>query len=662
MFRKVLIANRGEIACRIARTARAMGIATVAVYSDADENALHVSSADEAFRIGSAPARESYLSIERILEAARRTEANAIHPGYGFLSENAEFAERCVDAGITFIGPPAHAMRLMGSKAQAKELMAQIGTPVLPGYHSEAQDTATLTQAAKRIGFPVLIKASAGGGGRGMRVVSEPHELQGALESARREALGAFGDDRLLIEKFLDRPRHVEVQIFADSLGNVVAFPERDCSLQRRRQKIIEETPASALDPELRSAMRTAAKKAALASGYAGAGTVEFLVQDNAFYFLEMNTRLQVEHPVTEMISGLDLVDWQFRVAAGEPLPLAQEEIETRGAAIEARICAENPAEGFIPATGRIAHLRWPQQSTHLRIDSGVAEGDPISSYYDSLLAKLIVWGADREEAVSRLRTALESCEFIGFATNLDFLCALVGDTCFAAGEYDTGFVDAFNYSARAVAPEDDSWLLAAAAAGWFRDAVQNLGGGAGSCGGPWKVADGWRLFGKASCAISFLFEGRTLSARLRPVAQDAFQLETPSETADVRVSANGGKTLLFVNGVGRQVAIIPAEKGYTVVRAGKNYDLERLDPLMPRTPSLAREEILTAPLPARVVRTFVQPGDRVLKGEHLLVLEAMKMEITITAPRDGDVEIVSCAEGEAVREGAVLLRLAEAS
>ncbi|HEY8160717.1 MAG TPA: acetyl-CoA carboxylase biotin carboxylase subunit [Methylocystis sp.] len=662
MFRKALIANRGEIACRIARTARAMEIATVAVYSDADDDALHVRVADEAFRIGPAPARESYLSIERILDAARRSGADAIHPGYGFLSENADFAERCVEAGIAFIGPPARAMRLMGSKAEAKELMAQVGAPVLPGYHGEAQDAATLRQAAKRIGFPVLVKASAGGGGRGMRVVSEPHELDGALESARREALGAFGNDRLLIEKLLSRPRHVEIQLFADSRGGVVTFPERDCSLQRRRQKIVEETPAPGLASELRTAMRAAATKAALASSYIGAGTVEFLVQNGAFYFLEMNTRLQVEHPVTEMISGLDLVEWQFRVAAGESLPLAQEEIDTRGCAIEARICAENPAEGFIPATGRIAHLRLPQQGAHLRIDSGVAEGDRISSYYDSLLAKLIVWGEGRADAVARLRRALESFALVGVATNLDFLRELVGDPHFAAGEYDTGFVDAFQHSAPILAPEDENWLLAAAAAGWFSDILQSSGRDAGGVGDPWSPADGWRLFGQASCAISFLCEGRTLSARLRPRVGDAFQLETAAETIDVRISRKGAKSLLFVNGVGREVAILPEEKGYTIIRSGKNHYLERLDPLVPRTAYLTREEILTAPLPARVIRIFVQPGAHVRKGEQLLVLEAMKMEITITAPRDGEVEIVSCAEGEAVPEGAVLMRLAEAS
>lgn len=659
MFRKVLIANRGEIACRIARAAHRMGVATVAVYSEADQNALHVAVADEAFKIGPPPPQESYLSIDRILDAARRSGADAIHPGYGFLSENPEFAEKCKQAAITFIGPSAAAMRLMGSKAQAKELMARVGAPILPGYHGEAQETALLAEAAAAIGFPVLVKASAGGGGRGMRVVQAPSELDRAIESARREAVAAFGDGRLMIEKYLTHPRHVEVQLFADSFGAVVTFPERDCSLQRRRQKVIEETPAD-LSTELSRSIRAAATKAARHSGYVGAGTVEFLVQDEAYYFLEMNTRLQVEHPVTEMISGLDLVEWQFRIAAGEALPLAQGDIEIRGCAIEARICAENPAEGFIPSTGVIAHLRFPQHDAHTRVDSGVREGDRVSSYYDSLLAKLVVWSPDRAGAITKLQKALEGCELVGVATNLDFLRALAGDPRFAFGDYDTRFIDAFQDWAQGAQPQDEIFLLSAAAAAWFDDVTRSAE--RDDPWSPWGLADGWRLYDSASHEVAFLWNGKSLPGRLRPLGANVFSLETSSQRFQVQASRDGDRWVVFVDGVKRDVAVIPDGKRYIVVLAGRNYSLERLDLFTPRTTDEAREETLLAPLPARVTRILVKAGDRVSKGEQLLMLEAMKMEITLTAPRHGEVENIYCKEGETVREGADLVRLAEAS
>ncbi|KAF2989842.1 ATP-grasp domain-containing protein [Methylocystis sp. MJC1] len=664
MFRKALIANRGEIACRIMRTARAMGVATVAVYSDADANSLHVAMADEAFRIGPSPAQESYLSIDRILEAAHRSGAGAIHPGYGFLSENADFAERCEKAGIAFIGPPAGAMRLMGSKAQAKELMARSGVPILPGYHGEAQEATLLAEAAAALGFPVLVKASAGGGGRGMRVVSTPGELDHALESARREAIAAFGDGRLMVEKYLSHPRHVEVQLFADSHGRIVTFPERDCSLQRRRQKVVEETPAD-LPTELSHSMRAAAMKAARDSGYLGAGTVEFLVQDGAYYFLEMNARLQVEHPVTEMISGLDLVEWQLRIAAGEPLPLVQDDIETRGCAIEVRICAENPAEGFIPATGVISHLRFPEQNAHVRVDSGVREGDTISSYYDSLLAKLVAWGEDRAGAVAGLQNALDRCELVGVSTNLDFLRALVRAPQFALGDYDTSFIAAFQNATPAAEPEDEKFLFSAAAAAWFDDVTKSVTRDAGASGdpwSPWSQADAWRLNDQASHPIEFLGAGKLFAGRLRPLGTSAFLLEASPETLHVQTSRNGDRWTLFVNGMKRDATIVPEGKRYVVILAGRNYSFERLDLFTPGTPDQAREETLLAPLPARVTRILVKAGDRVSKGEQLLMLEAMKMEITVTAPRHGEVEDIFCKEGETVREGADLVRLAEAS
>lgn len=663
MFKKALIANRGEIACRIVRTARAMGVATVAVYSDADANSLHVAMAGEAIRIGPSPAQESYLSIDRILDAARRSGAEAIHPGYGFLSENADFAERCEDAAIAFIGPPTRAMRLMGSKAQAKELMARIGVPILPGYHGEAQETTLLAEAAAALEFPVLVKASAGGGGRGMRVVSTPGEFDGALESARREAVAAFGDGRLMVEKYLPRPRHVEVQLFADSHGGVVTFPERDCSLQRRRQKVVEETPAR-LPDQLSRAMRAAATKAARHSGYVGAGTVEFLVQDDAFYFLEMNTRLQVEHPVTEMISGLDLVEWQLRIAAGEPLPLVQDDIETRGCAIELRICAENPAEGFIPATGVISHLRYPAQNACVRVDSGVREGDRISPYYDSLLAKLVAWDEDRASAVARLQNALDGFELVGVATNLDFLRALVRAPQFALGDYDTSFIATFQSATPPAAPDDEKFLFSAAAAAWFyetRSATRDAGA-SGAPWSPWSRSDAWRLYEQASHPIEFVGGGKVFSARLRPRGDSAFLLETSQATFQVQMSRNDDRWTLFVDGMKREVTIVPQGKRYVVVLAGRNYSFERLDPFTPGTPDQEREETLLAPLPARVTRILVKAGDRVSKGEQLLMLEAMKMEITLTAPRHGEVEDIFCKEGETVHEGADLVRLAEAS
>src|SRR5712671_561341 len=444
MFSKILIANRGEIACRVIRTARQMGIATVAVYSDADANALHVAMADEARRIGPPPARESYLNIAAIIEAARRSGAEAIHPGYGFLSENPDFAEACAKAGLVFIGPPAAAIRAMGSKAAAKALMEGHGVPVVPGYHGEAQDAASLAAEAERIGYPVLIKASAGGGGRGMRIVTRADEFARALVGAKREAAGAFGDDRILLERYLERPRHIEVQVFGDTQGNIVHLWERDCSIQRRHQKIVEEAPAPGLDKARREKLGEMAVAAARAVGYVGAGTVEFIAEDGAmknFYFMEMNTRLQVEHPVTEAVTGLDLVEWQIRVAAGEPLPLCQPDLVLRGHAIEARLYAEDPERGFLPQTGTLHGLRFPP-SRLARVDTGVRQGDTITPFYDPMIAKIIAWGEDRAAAVGRLRRALAETAVLGVKTNLEFLALVAEHPEFASGAVDTGFIE----------------------------------------------------------------------------------------------------------------------------------------------------------------------------------------------------------------------------
>jgi len=658
MFDKALIANRGEIACRIARTMRRMGVASVAVYSQADEDAMHVKVADEAFCIGAASARDSYLCIERILEAARRSGAGAIHPGYGFLSENADFAERCVGAGLVFIGPPASAMRLMGSKAHAKDLMTRLGVPVLPGYQGVAQDDETLDAAAAKIGFPVVVKASAGGGGRGMRVVFDRADMAGALASARREALGAFGDSRLLIEKYLVGTRHVEIQLFADACGGVVAFPPRDCSMQRNHQKVVEETPAHGLDPELAATMRAAATKAARASNYGGAGTVEFLVQGRDCYFLEMNARLQVEHTVTEMISGLDLVEWQLRVAAGEPLPLTQEELKTRGWAIEARICAENPDEGFTPSTGRIVHLHLPERSGEIRIDSGVREGDRISSHYDPLLAKLVVFGEDRKAALRKLQKALGDCQLVGVATNLDFLRALAATPGFVAGEYDTRFVGDFRPPAHKLQRDDERVLFAAAAAAWLKET--RCARKVGAPLSPWDLADGWRLYDRVGCPIAFQYGSETFCGAIRPFAGDFFEIERQTARSRVKASWSDKHLTLLMDGARRDATVIPWRKGFVVILAGRNHYLERLDPLAPVVREPAGPASIIAPLPARVIRVHVRSGDQVTKGETLLLLEAMKMEIAVTAPGEGEIESVFCKEGDSVREGADLVRLAE--
>ncbi len=666
MFERLLIANRGEIACRVIRTAKRLGITTVAVYSEADAGAPHVDLADEAWLIGPAPARESYLSIDKIIEIARRSGAQAVHPGYGFLSENAQFSESCAQAGLIFVGPPASAMRLMGSKASAKALMERAGVPVAPGYHGEATDMATLSQAAARIGFPVLIKASSGGGGRGMRVVREAGALPEAIASARREALASFGDDRLLIEKYLSRPRHVEIQIFADAHGGCVSFLERDCSMQRRHQKILEETPAPSLSPKLSRAMRQAAVAAARAVGYIGAGTVEFLVRNDSFFFLEMNTRLQVEHPVTEMIARQDLVEWQLRVASGERLPLTQDELRMRGCAMEARICAEDPARDFMPSVGEIAHLRPPSESEAVRVDTGVRSGDRVTHYYDSLLAKLIVWGADRAEALRRLRAALETFEIVGVSTNLDLLRALVADPRFQRGEYDTGFVEA--EAARmtmteALTQNDEAIILAAGAAAWLADQRRLDEASAAERGDPWSpwaMCDGWRMDGTGHHDIEFDLNAQRLRARIHPLAAGGFRLDTPAFAADVEAGELDARMRLRVDGAAREVGIVRRGEEIVVILSGRNYALTRVDPLKPPARAADLDQQLRAPLPARVTRIFVAQGEKVKKGAPLINLEVMKMEVALTAPRDGQIESILCAEGEWMPEGAKLAALVE--
>ncbi len=668
MFRKILIANRGEIACRVIGTARSLGIGTVAVCSEADAGARHTRLADEAWPIGPAAARESYLSIPRIIEVARRSGAQAIHPGYGFLSENAAFAEACAAAGLVFIGPPPAAIRAMGSKAESKALMERSGVPLVPGYHGEAQDGATLADAAARIGYPVLIKASAGGGGKGMRVVERAEDFDAALEGAKREALASFGDDRVLIEKYLTRPRHIEIQVFADTHGNTLSLFERDCSIQRRHQKVIEEAPAPGMDPARRQAMGAAAVAAARAVGYVGAGTVEFIAEGDAFFFMEMNTRLQVEHPVTEMVTGLDLVEWQLRVAAGEALPLSQERLSIRGHAIEARIYAEDPARDFLPSIGRLVHLRQPGAVPGVvRVDTGVRQGDHITPHYDPMIAKLIVWGEDRAAAVRRLAAALREYEVVGVETNLDLLRAIAGHPAFGDAELDTGFIARHAGRLLPAAPSSDdaeqALALAAAALTAVREqdaAILAAARATGDPWSPWAAIDAWRMNGDGYQDLQFRrADGTIVTLRTHPRPDGCFRLDLPGGAVVAALDKDGDDLFLMVDGVTRRLGVARRGAEYSVMLGGRGHVLTRIDPLAPPRTESAGADRVTAPIPARVTRVLVAPGDAVQRNQPLLVLEAMKMELTLRAPMDGIVERVPHAVGEMVDEGTELVTFA---
>ncbi|MDE2564753.1 MAG: acetyl-CoA carboxylase biotin carboxylase subunit [Burkholderiales bacterium] len=661
MFAKILIANRGEIACRVMRTARRMGVATVAVYSEADAGALHAAMAGEARLIGPPPARQSYLNAQAIIAAAKDTGAEAIHPGYGFLSENAEFAEACAAAGIVFIGPPPTAMRAMGSKAAAKALMQQAGVPVVPGYHGDDQEPAHLQKEAEAIGFPVLIKASGGGGGRGMRIANDAVEFPRQLDGAKREAAASFGDDRVLIEKYLAWPRHIEVQVFADAHGNVVHLFERDCSIQRRYQKVVEEAPAPGLKPKMRAAMGEAAVAAAKAVGYVGAGTVEFIVEKDRFYFMEMNTRLQVEHPVTEAITGLDLVEWQLRVAAGEPLPLRQEQLSQHGHAIEARICAENPDAGFMPATGTLQLARWPrhvafERSESLaRVDSGIREGDAITPFYDSMIAKLIVWGATRAQALARLDAALRDTHLMGPATNVAFLRRVVGSRAFAGADLDTALIErehAALFEAPGLAPE-----IAAAAV-----AAQVLAAeAAGQDADPWSRRDGWRLHGGARRRLSLRLQrpAQELAVVLERLHDGATRLDLGEQGWPFSARPLGPDRFDLRLGERRlTVAVHARGERYAVFCEAGSAELTRFDPIAHAGDAAEAGAGLAAPMPGKLVALLVAAGDAVQRGQALAVMEAMKMEHTIAAPRDGVVEALLYAVGDQVADGAALLRL----
>ncbi|UIN38180.1 acetyl/propionyl/methylcrotonyl-CoA carboxylase subunit alpha [Methylobacterium oryzae] len=666
MFGKILIANRGEIACRVIATARRLGIGTVAVYSEADAGARHTRMADEAWPIGPAPARESYLVAERILDVARRAGAEAIHPGYGFLSENADFAGACAGAGLVFVGPPPAAIRAMGSKAEAKALMERAGVPLVPGYHGAAQDVRALKEAAARIGYPVLIKASAGGGGKGMRVVEAAAAFEAALAGAQREARASFGDDRVLIEAYLTRPRHIEIQVFADSHGNTVSLFERDCSIQRRHQKVIEEAPAPGMDPVRRARMGEAAVAAARAVGYVGAGTVEFIAEGETFYFMEMNTRLQVEHPVTEMVLGLDLVEWQLRVAAGERLPLGAADLALRGHAIEARVYAEDPARDFLPAVGTLAHLRQPPEVPgRVRVETGIVQGDRITPDYDPMIAKLVVWGEDRAAAIRQLAAALAAYEVVGVTTNLSLLRAVAGHPAYRAADLDTGFIarHADDLLAPRATGAVDPALWAAAALTVLRDRLAAVAAQARASGDPWSPwadPDAWRMTGAGYQDLQFRHgDAPPFTVRACPRPDGSARLDLPGGTVLAALAEDAEGERLMLDGVWRRLRTVRRGAELTVIVGGRNATLVHVDPLAPPRTEASGSDRVTAPVPGRLTQLWVRPGDAVEKGAPLAVIEAMKMEITLRAPQAGTVAEVRHAVDDMVEEGTEIVTLA---
>ncbi|HZX28650.1 MAG TPA: acetyl/propionyl/methylcrotonyl-CoA carboxylase subunit alpha [Telluria sp.] len=669
MFKKILIANRGEIACRVAATARRMGIKTVAVYSEADANAKHVAVCDEAILLGPAPAKESYLCGDKIIAAALATGAEAVHPGYGFLSENAEFAEACEQAGLVFIGPPGSSMRAMGSKSAAKQLMETANVPLVPGYHGDNQDPGFLQHEADRIGYPVLLKASAGGGGKGMRVVEKAEDFKAALASCKREAISSFGDDKVLAEKYLTRPRHIEIQVFADKHGNCVYLHERDCSVQRRHQKVLEEAPAPGMTPERRRAMGEAAVAAAKAVGYVGAGTVEFIAnQDGTFYFMEMNTRLQVEHPVTEMITGTDLVEWQLRVAAGQPLPKTQDELAIHGHAIEARVYAENPEKGFLPSIGTLRHMGTPDAVNFelggtpgvapagVRIDSGVREGDAISPFYDPMIAKLIVWGADRNQALARLSQALAEFQIVGLATNIGFLQRVVQGDAFANADLDTGLIERNNATLFPSPKAAPAGAVALAAIALIEQEKAASAAVAPNPADPWGTARGWRLNSAYARQLRFHDEHTTYDIKVT-YGTRGWTLSVGGMDLPMAVTARQGAEYQIKLGETSIHATVRRDDDlFHVFTSGRHFALAYEDPMAHVGEHDAAGGRLTAPMPGKVVAVMAAKGESVKKGAPLVIMEAMKMEHTISAPSDGVVEDVLYQVGDQVADGAPLL------
>ena len=662
MFQKILIANRGEIACRVIRTARRMGVATVAVYSDADRNALHVSMADEAVHIGPSPARESYLCADRIIEACRTTGAGAVHPGYGFLSENADFARQCRDSGIVFIGPPPNAIEAMGSKSAAKSIMEAAGVPLVPGYHEADQSDQRLARAAAEVAYPVLLKAVAGGGGKGMRLVQDAEAFDDALAAARREAGSSFGDEEMLVEKYLAEPRHVEVQVFCDRHGNAVYLFERDCSVQRRHQKVIEEAPAPGMTAELRRQMGETAVKAARAIDYEGAGTVEFLLdRDGSFYFMEMNTRLQVEHPVTEMITGQDLVAWQLRVAAGEELPAAQDELAIKGHAFEARIYAEDPDNDFLPATGVLNYLHPPEESRHVRIDTGVLQGDEVSVYYDPMIAKLIVWDESRDRALARLARALSEYRVSGLSNNISFLYNLAMSAPFRNAELDTHFIEKHHDLLFHASDEDRVQDLPLASLYLLLRMEQSTRARAGGAdaGSPWNASNAWRLNQAAVHRGAIVLNGTEYEV---PVVEAGsgekrrFLITAAGKTVLATGELEGNELYADIDGHRQRVVVVPQDGHFSLFSQRGAMQFSLAQPDYGEDEGHSAAGAFTAPMHGVIVRLLAEAGADVEQGQPLLIMEAMKMEHTIRAPADGQVAEYHFQAGEQVSGGEQLL------
>ncbi|MCR9215218.1 MAG: acetyl/propionyl/methylcrotonyl-CoA carboxylase subunit alpha [Proteobacteria bacterium] len=667
MFDKILIANRGEIACRVMETAKKMGVKTVAVYSEADSSARHVEMADEAVCIGPAEVSQSYLQADKILEVANETGAQAIHPGYGFLSENADFAEKCEAAGVVFIGPPASAIRAMGLKDAAKAMMVEAGVPVVPGYHEESQDPDLLAAEAEKIGFPVLIKAVAGGGGKGMRQVHSADEFLSALASAIREGESAFGDGRVLIEKYLTKPRHIEIQVFADSHGNAVHLFERDCSLQRRHQKVIEEAPAPDMPPAMRAAMGNAAVAAAKAINYVGAGTIEFIadvsdgLKEDAFYFMEMNTRLQVEHPVTEMITGQDLVRWQLEVAAGGVLPCTQEELSISGHAFEVRLYAEDPANDFLPATGKLLCLQPPEANDKVRVDTGVREGDSVTPFYDPMIAKLIVWDEDRDSALRGLRAAIADYRLAGVATNLEFLHQIASHAAFAEKDLDTGFIDRFKSDLVPEAAVADNRELALAALYLLLDRERKFAAEAALTAdplSPWNDMRGWRL--NDAGHDDFLFKSNDQEVPVEILFNsDGYQIAVNGETFEVK-GEFGANSEIIATLNHRQVSatVVKDASEMTVLTTGRRVSFSLLSDDFEGAAEDSGSGAIVAPMPGKVIQVLTEAGADVERGDPLIVLEAMKMEHTLTAMAAGTVTDIYHEVGDQVEDGNILVRV----
>ena len=662
MFERVLIANRGEIACRVIRTCRRLGIRTIAVYSEADRDAQHVRQADEALPIGGPLPAESYLRIDAILDAAKKSGAQAIHPGYGFLSENTAFSRACKDAGIVFIGPDPESIEAMGSKAAAKQLMAKHAVPLVPGYDGDEQDNACLAEQAHAIGYPLIIKPSAGGGGKGMQIVRSDAEFPEALATAQRVAQAAFGDASMLLERYVEHPRHIEFQIFGDRHGNIIHLGERECSAQRRYQKVLEETPSPFLTPEKRAAMGAAAVAAARAVNYVGAGTVEFIVGPAGdFHFMEMNTRLQVEHPVTELTHGVDLVEWQLRIADGEPLPLAQQDVVSHGHAIEVRLYAEDPDQNFLPGSGKLQSLRLPTPSQHVRLDGGVVEGDTVTIFYDPMIAKLIVWDEDRPKALQRMREALAACEIIGPKSNIAFLERLVRHPAVVEARIDTGYLDRHldEFLVGDTAPAEGA-LFAAATAVLLHD-ESHVAGNATDPHSPWARADAWRVghAGKRIVALAWRDQRFEIEARGHAGNYQLRRAETNCEVQGARLSDDNLGARF--DGEARRVPLhVDAAHVLLHDAHGQRYSLGRAAAFAWEAKDTAGGNQVIAPMPGRIVLVKAQAGDAVEQGQELLVMEAMKMELALKAPRAGTIESVNAAQGEFVEADAVLVRFAE--